>query len=77
MDNFLEENLKKGYIQPSKSPMASPFFFVAKKDADALRPCQDYRLLNEGMVKNTYPLPLVSDLVDKLKGAQWFTKLDI
>ena len=57
--------------------MASPFFFVAKKDINALWPCQDYQLLNEGMVKNTYPLPLISDLVDKLKGVQWFMKLDI
>jgi RNase H-like domain found in reverse transcriptase/Reverse transcriptase (RNA-dependent DNA polymerase) len=77
LDEFLNENLKKGYICPSKSPMSSPFFFIAKKDAEALRPCQDYRYLNEGTIKNAYPLPLVSDLIDKLKGAQWFTKLDI
>ena len=57
--------------------MASPFFFVAKKDSDALRPCQDYRYLNEGMIKNTYPLLLVGELLDKLGGANWFTKLDI
>jgi len=57
--------------------MASPFFFVSKKDADALRPCQDYRYLNDGMIKNNYLLPLVGDLVDKLWGAKWFTKLDI
>jgi hypothetical protein len=57
--------------------MASPFFFVAKKDTNTLRPCQDYRYLNNGTVKNVYPLPLVSDLLDKLKGAKIFTKLDI
>jgi Reverse transcriptase (RNA-dependent DNA polymerase) len=77
MDDFLNKNLAKGYIHPSKSPMASPFFFVAKKDSDALQPCQDYHYLNDGTIKNAYPLPLVSDLLDKLKGAQWFTKLDI
>jgi Reverse transcriptase (RNA-dependent DNA polymerase) len=77
LDKFLDKNLRKGYIHPSKLPMSSPFFFVVKKDAEALRPCQDYRYLNEGTIKNAYPLPLVSDLVDKLKGAQWFTKLDI
>ncbi|KXN91286.1 hypothetical protein AN958_01479 [Leucoagaricus sp. SymC.cos] len=38
---FLKENLKKGYIKPSKSPMASPFFLIAKKDKK-LQPCQDY-----------------------------------
>jgi Reverse transcriptase (RNA-dependent DNA polymerase) len=77
MKKFLDKNLKKGYIRLLKSPMASPFFFVSKKDADALWPCQDYQYLNKGTVKNTYPLPLIGDLLDKLKGAQWFTKLDI
>ena len=76
LDAFLEENLRKGYIRPSKSPQASPFFFVGKKDG-ALRPCQDYRTLNNGTVKNAYPLPLISDLLDKLKGAEYFTKLDV
>ena len=41
LDKFLKENLDKGYIWPSQSPMASPFFFVNKKDGK-LRPCQDY-----------------------------------
>uniref|UniRef100_A0A0W0EU59 Reverse transcriptase-rnase h-integrase n=1 Tax=Moniliophthora roreri TaxID=221103 RepID=A0A0W0EU59_MONRR len=57
--------------------MASPFFFVSKKEKGAFRPCQDYRELNKATIKNAYPLPLVSDLIDKLKGAQYFTKLDL
>ena len=77
LDEFIDENLCKGYIRPSKSPMASPFFFIAKKDPDALRPCQDYWYLNEGTIKNTYPLPLVGELLDKLGGLNWFTNLDI
>lgn len=56
--------------------MASPFFFVPKKDG-TLRPCQDYRLLNKNMVKDRYPLPLISDLVDKLKHTKIFTKMDL
>jgi hypothetical protein len=76
LDKFLKENLEKGYIRPSQSPMASPFFFVGKKDG-RLRPCQDYRYLNEHTVKNAYPLPLINELLDKLKGARRFTKLDI
>jgi len=56
LDKFLKENLEKGYIWPSKSPMASPFFFVDKKDGK-LRPFQDYQALNEGTIKNAYPLP--------------------
>ena len=76
LDKFLKENLEKGYIQPSQSPMASPFFFVDKKDGK-LWPCQDYQYLNEHTVKNAYPLPLISELLDKLKGACLFTKLNV
>jgi hypothetical protein len=54
LDIFLEENLKGGKIHPSQSPMASPFFFIKKKDG-RLRPVQDYRQLNEITVKNKYP----------------------
>lgn len=56
--------------------MASPFFFVGKKDG-SLRPRQDYRYLNEGTIKNAYPLPLIAELVDQLQGSQIFTKLDL
>jgi hypothetical protein len=38
---------------------------------------QDYRYLNEHTVKNNYPLPLISQLIDKLKGSKWFTKIDL
>jgi hypothetical protein len=57
--------------------MASPFFFVSKKDSDAFCPCQDYQYLNDGTMKNLYPLPLIGDLLDKLKGTNIFMKLDI
>jgi Reverse transcriptase (RNA-dependent DNA polymerase) len=76
LDKFLKENLKKGYIQPSQLPMASPFFFDSKKDGK-LQPCQDYRYLNDWTVKNSYPLPLISKIMDKLEGAKYFTKLDV
>ena len=76
MNEFIDENLCKGYIRPSQSPMASPFFFTGKKDG-SLRPCQDYRYLNEGTIKNSYPIPLVQNLMNKLKGATVFSKLDL
>jgi len=50
---------------------------VSKKDSKALRPCQDYRYLNESTIKNAYPLPSIDDLLQKLHGAKMFTKLDI
>ena len=62
LDKFLEENLRKGYIIPSKSPLASPVFFVKKKDGK-LRMVQDYRKLNDITIKNRYPLPLASDII--------------
>ena len=59
-----------------KSPMAAPVFFIKKKDG-SLRLVQDYRALNAVTVKNRYPLPLISELVSQLCGAQYFTKLDV
>jgi len=76
LDKFLDEHLKTGRIRPSKSPWASGFFFAWKKDGK-LQPVQDYRALNNVSVKNTYPLPLISDIIPKLKHARYFTKLDV
>jgi len=76
LDAFLEENLRTGRIRPSKSPMAASVFFIKKKDG-SLRLVQDYRALNSVMVKNKYPLPLISKLVSQLHRAKYFTKLDI
>jgi len=76
LDSFLEENLRTGQIRPSKSPMAAPVFFIKKKDG-FLQLVQDYQALNSIMVKNKYPLPLISELVSQLCGARYFTKLDI
>ncbi len=56
--------------------MASPFFFVKKKDGK-LQPVQDYCKLNEMTIKNQYPLPLISELMDKLWGTKYFSKLDV
>src|SRR6266404_1604301 len=73
---FLDEQLKKGYIQPSKSPYASPFFFIKKKDGK-LRPVQDYRKLNEHTIRNRYPLPFIPDLISQVQDAHIFTKFDV
>lgn len=76
LDRFLDESLHKGYITLSKSPMASPVFFVKKKDGK-LQLVQDYRRLNEFTVKNRYLLPLASDIINRLKGAKDFSKFDV
>jgi hypothetical protein len=73
---YIETNLAKGYIRPSKSPARYPILFVPKKDGK-LRMCVDYRRLNEITVKNRYTLPLIQELQDRVKGARFFTKIDI
>jgi len=76
LDAFLEENLHTGRIRPSKSSIAAPVFFIKKKNS-SLRLVQDYRALNAITVKNRYLLPLISELISQLRGARYFTKLDI
>jgi hypothetical protein len=76
LEKFLDEMVRKGYIRPSKSPYASPFFFVKKKDGK-LRPVQDYRRLNSHTVRNQYPLPLIAQLISDLGGAHIFSKVDV
>jgi hypothetical protein len=76
LKEYLEENLRKGYIRPSTSPAGYPILFVPKKNGK-LRLCVDYRQLNQITIKNRYPLPLIAELRDQLKDAQWFTTLDL
>ena len=74
--DFLNENLAKGFIQLSSSLQAASFFFIPKKDGQA-RPVQDYWYLNKSAVKNTYPIPRINDLIDKLIGKKLFIKMNI
>ena len=76
MDQFIEENLVKGFIRSSKSPQTSPIFFISKKDRGK-QMVMDYRYLNQGTVKNNYPLPLISQLIDRVKGCNLFMKMDL
>jgi hypothetical protein len=72
----LEELLKKGYIHLSVSPCGALVLFVKKKDG-TLRLCIDFRQLNKVIVKNKYPLPMIDDLFDQLKGTRIFSKIDL
>ncbi|KAL0148306.1 hypothetical protein M9458_056368, partial [Cirrhinus mrigala] len=76
MNSYIQEELAKGFITPSTSPASAGFFFVKKKDG-SLRPCIDYRGLNEVTVKYRYPLPLVPSALEQLRSARIFTKLDL
>jgi len=76
VQEFVKDQLRKGYIRPSKSPQTSPVFFVPKKDGKK-RMVQDYRYLNSWTVKNNYPLPLILDLIDSIGKKKIFTKMDL
>jgi len=73
---FVKEQLRKGYIRPSKSPQTVLVFFVGKKDGKK-RMVQDDCYLNEWTIKNNYPLPLISDVLENIGTKKLFTKMDL
>ena len=68
--------MRKGYIQPSKLPKTSPVYFIAKKDS-IQRMVQDYQYINQWIIKNGYPLPLIADILDRVGKRKVFMKLDL
>ncbi|KAG8490852.1 hypothetical protein CXB51_014063 [Gossypium anomalum] len=72
----LQELTDKGFVRPSFSPWGAPVLFVKKKDG-SMRLYIDYRQLNKVTIKNKYPLLLIDNLFDQLKGAAWFSKIDL
>jgi len=76
VQNFVEDQLRKGYIKPSESPQTSLVFFVGKKDGSK-RMVMNYCSLNDQTIKNNYPLPLITELIDNIGSRKVFTKLDL
>ena len=76
LKEYINENLRKRFIRPSTSPFGAPVLFTKKSDG-SLHLCVDYHALNQATIKNRYPLPLISELLDRLKGKKYFTKLDL
>ncbi|KAL0861136.1 hypothetical protein ABMA27_009634 [Loxostege sticticalis] len=72
VDEWLNDNI----IRVSHSEYASPLVLVKKKDGST-RVCVDYRRINKKMFKDEYPLPIMDDLIDKLRSAKVFSVLDL
>ncbi|GJP62876.1 hypothetical protein CLOP_g19948, partial [Closterium sp. NIES-67] len=72
----LDYLLAKGFIRPSTSPFAAPILFTPKKDG-GLRMCTNYRALNRVTIKSRYPIPRTDELIDNLRGARYFSKIDL
>ncbi|KAL2015900.1 hypothetical protein VTK56DRAFT_4647 [Thermocarpiscus australiensis] len=73
---WLDDNLAKGFVRPSKSSLSSPLLLV-RKPGGGIRICVDYRAVNNASVKNRYPIPLIKEMLDAICKAKIFTKLDV
>jgi hypothetical protein len=73
LKKYLNENLKREYIQYSINPAGAPILFILKKDG-SLRLYVNYRNLNKITIKNRYPLSLMKEILNRLNGAAIYTK---
>ena len=76
LGDFIDEYTAKGFIRLWRSPVGAPILFAKKKDR-SLHLCVDYWALNKVTKKDRYPLPRIDDLLDRLRSAYMFTKLDL
>lgn len=76
LKRWLDDNLAKGFIRPSKSSAASPIL-MAQKPGGGVRICVDYRGINNVSLKSRYPIPLIRETLDSICRAKFFTKLDV
>ena len=76
LNQWLDEQLKVELIVESKSQYAASCFYIPKKDG-SLQLVQDYRKLNQVIIKDKIPLPLIGEVINKLKEAKYFNKLNL
>ena len=76
LNQWLDKQLKAGLIVELKSRYAALCFYILKKDG-SLQLVQDYRKLNQVTIKDKTPLPLIGEVINKLKEVKYFNKLDL
>lgn len=76
MKEYIQAELESEKMSPSKSPSAAPCFFIKKSDG-SLRMVVDYHTLNDITIKDSFPLPLITNLIEATKGSKVFFKLDL
>ena len=72
----INELLRQGIVQPSKSPWSNPIFFIRKK-CGGLRLVVDFRKLNEITKTDNFPIPIIDDMLANMSGCKYFTSLDL
>ncbi|KAH8315152.1 hypothetical protein KR059_012016, partial [Drosophila kikkawai] len=76
IDRQIDELLRDGRIEPSRSPHSAPIVIAAKKNGD-VRMCVDYRQLNENSIPDAYPLPRIHHILERLRNARYISTLDL
>ena len=77
LQEFLNEEERKGYIKAGSLQYTSPVFFVGKKDSQELRPVMDYWEINKWTIRDNNPLPNINTALENLKGGKLFSKFDL
>eukprot|EP00698_Gefionella_okellyi_P005806 TRINITY_DN1524_c0_g1_i24.p1 TRINITY_DN1524_c0_g1~~TRINITY_DN1524_c0_g1_i24.p1 ORF type:complete len:615 (+),score=67.26 TRINITY_DN1524_c0_g1_i24:1167-3011(+) len=76
IDALVNQLLQDGLVKKSKSPWSAPVVLALKKDG-TYRLCIDYRGLNAVTVSDSFPMPLIEDVLSKMHGCKWFSTLDL
>lgn len=73
---MVTDMLQQGFIQPCSSLFPSSILLVEKKDGKC-RLCTNYSALNIIAIKDSFPIPIIDELLDEFFGAHYFSKLDL
>jgi hypothetical protein len=76
IEKSIKELLEMEHIRRNSNPFASSVVLVKNKDG-TMRICIDYKAMNKKMIKNTYLVPRIDEILDEMHGAAYFSKIDL